>query len=447
MQAAANTYLKYIDLTILENWDVQGLLDAKFNCSDKYESARIGDFLIKSRHAVNIEDGKTYNRIAVKINNRGVVPRGTEKGVNIRTKKWYWAKAGQFIISEKGIENGAFGIIPEELDQAIVTNAFSLFDVNAKKINPQFLLLAASAKARIKRVQKGSRRANSQRMDAFLNQKIPLPKLEEQDKIASNFLNKANEAERLKNEAEDLKNKIERFVLNELGLDGNDKKQRTKSKKLQAVNYSDLVKWGGDFIGVKNNGNGIYKEVSVHELCKVGGGGTPSRNRKEYYEGGHIPWIKTGELNNEILFDTKEKITEEALKNSGAKLYKKGSIVIAMYGATIGKTAKLGLDASVNQACAVLFDINNSIVLADYLWEYLQTQRANLKKRAYGNAQPNLNAGIISNYPIPMPSIEKQKEIVDKIMSIKKEVKKLEKKSAELKQEAKMQFEKTIFNS
>src|SRR6218665_1601270 len=266
MQAAANTYLKYIDLTILENWDVQGLLDAKFNCSDKYESARIGDFLIKSRHAVNIEDGKTYNRIAVKINNRGVVPRGTEKGVNIRTKKWYWAKAGQFIISEKGIENGAFGIIPEELDQVIVTNAFSLFDVNAKKINPQFLLLAASAKARIKRVQKGSRRANSQRMDVFLNQKIPLPKLEEQDKIASNFLNKANEAERLKNEAEDLK------------------KQRTKSKKLQAVNYSDLVKWGGDFIGVKNNGNGIYKEVSVHELCQVGGGGTPSRNRKEYYE-------------------------------------------------------------------------------------------------------------------------------------------------------------------
>ncbi|PGH38635.1 MAG: restriction endonuclease subunit S, partial [Candidatus Nephrothrix sp. EaCA] len=330
----------------------------------------------------------------------------------------------------------------------IVTNAFSLFDVNAKKINPQFLLLAASAKARIKRVQKGSRRANSQRMDAFLNQKIPLPKLEEQDKIASNFLNKANEAERLKNEAEDLKNKIERFVLNELGVDGNDKKQRTKSKKLQTVNYSDLVKWGGDFIGVKNNGNGIYKEVSVHELCKVGGGGTPStRNRKEYYEGGHIPWIKTGELNNEILFDTKEKITEEALKNSGAKLYKKGSIVIAMYGATIGKTAKLGLDASVNQACAVLFDINNSIALADYLWEYLQTQRVNLKKRAYGNAQPNLNAGIISNYPIPMPSIEKQKEIVDKIMSIKKEVKKLEKKSAELKQEAKMQFEKTIFNS
>jgi type I restriction enzyme S subunit len=81
------------------------------------------------------------------------------------------------------------------------------------------------------------------------------------------------------------------------------------------------------------------------------------------------------------------------------------------------------------------------------LWEYLQIQTDNLKKLAYGSAQPNLNAGIISNYPIPIPSIEKQKEILDKIISIKKEVKTLNEKSVELKMEAEIQFEKAIFNS
>lgn len=450
MQATANKYLKYIDLILLENWSVQGLLDAKFNYSNKYEQARIGDFLIKSRNIVNIEDDKEYNRVTVKINNNGVILRDTEKGVNIGTKKQYRANAGQFIISKIDARNGAFGIIPSELDNAIVTNDFPLFDVNTKKINPQFLLLITTTKVFIKFAQScSSGTTNRQRMDIdmFLNQKIPLPKLEEQDKIVSNFLDKINNAEALKKNAEDLENKIELYFLSELGISINNKKQRVKSIGLQFVDYSDLVKWGLDFIGLKNNDNRIYKDVSINELCKISSGGTPSRSRKEYYEGGNIPWIKTGELNNDILFDTEEKITEEALKNSSAKLYKKESIIIAMYGATIGKTAKLGVEASTNQACAVLFDIDNSMVITDYLWEYLQIQTDNLKKLAYGSAQPNLNAGIISNYPISIPSIEKQKEILDKIISIKKEVKTLNEKSLELKKEAEIQFEKAIFNS
>jgi restriction endonuclease S subunit len=450
MQATTNKYIKFIDLVLLENWSVQGLLDAKFNYSNKYEQARIGDFLIKSRNVVNIEDDKEYNRVTVKINNNGVILRDTEKGVNIGTKKQYRAKAGQFIISKIDARNGAFGIIPNELDNAIVTNDFPLFDVNTKKINPQFLLLITTTKVFIKFAQScSSGTTNRQRMDIdmFLNQKIPLPKLEEQDKIVNNYLNKVNNALRLKAEAEDLENKIEIYFLGELGININEKKQRIKSIGLQFVDYSNLVKWGIDFIGLKNNYNRIYKDISINELCKISSGGTPSRSRKEYYEGGNIPWIKTGELNNEILFDTEEKITEDALKNSSAKLYKKGSVVIAMYGATIGKTAKLGVEAATNQACAVLFDIDKSIVLTDYLWEYLQMQTDNLKKLAYGSAQPNLNAGIISNYPIPIPNIEKQKEILDKIILMKKEVKILKEKSVELNNEAEIQFEKSIFNS
>lgn len=234
------------------------------------------------------------------------------------------------------------------------------------------------------------------------------------------------------------------FFLNELGISISEKEQRTKNKGLRVVNYSEIVQWGLDFIGLKKSDTRIYKDLSINQLCKISSGGTPSRSRKEYYEGGRIPWVKTGELNNQILFDTEEKITEDALKNSSAKLYKKGSLIIAMYGATIGKTAKLGVDASTNQACAVLFDIDNSIVLTDYLWEYLQIQTENLKKLAYGSAQPNLNAGIISNYPIPIPSIRKQKEILDRIISIKKEVAILKEKTLMYKQTGEIQFEDNI---
>lgn len=448
MQAINNKYLKFIDLILLENWSVQGLIDAKFNYSNKYKQARIRDFLIKSRNVVNIEDDIEYNRVTVKINNNGLILRDSVKGVYIGTKKQYRTKAGQFIISKIDARNGAFGIVPNELNNAIVTNDFPLFDINTNMINPQFLLLITTTKEFIKFAQScSSGTTNRQRMDIemFLNQKIPLPSLEEQDKIVGDYLGKISKAERSKKEAEDLENKIKTYFLDELGISINKKNQRVKSIGLQFVDYYNLVKWGLDFIGLKNDGNSIYKDVPINQLCKISSGGTPSRSRKEYYEGGNIPWIKTGELNNETLFDTEEKITNEALQNSSAKLYKKGSIIIAMYGATIGKTAKLGVEASTNQACAVLYDINNSIVITDYLWEYLQIQTNNFKKLAYGSAQPNLNAGIISNYPIPIPSIDKQKEILDKIISIKKEVKYLKEKSVKLIKAAQNQFEKTIF--
>ena len=171
------------------------------NYSKKYEQARIGDFLIKSRNVVNIEDGKEYNRVTVKINNNGVILRNTEKGINIGTKKQYRARAGQFIISKIDARNGAFGIIPNELDNAIVTNDFPLFDVNTKKINPQFLLLITTTKVFIKFAQScSSGTTNRQRMDIdmFLNQKIPLPKLDEQNNIVKDYNNKLYESERLR---------------------------------------------------------------------------------------------------------------------------------------------------------------------------------------------------------------------------------------------------------
>ena len=93
---------------------------------------------------------------------------------------------------------------------------------------------------------------------------------------------------------------------------------------------------------------------------------------------------------------TEEMITEKGLNNSSAKVYPIGSIIIAMYGATIGQTAKLGVEAATNQACAVLHCFKKE-VLNDYIWFYMRTQKDKLKKKAYGSAQPNINADIIAN--------------------------------------------------
>ena len=182
----------------------------------------------------------------------------------------------------------------------------------------------------------------------------------------------------------------------------------------------------------------------METLCKISSGGTPNRGRKDYY-GGNIPWIKTGELRNEILTDTEEKITKAGLENSSAKLYPKGSLAIAMYGATIGKTAKFGIDATTNQACAVLTRIKEDVVLTDYLWLYLQTQTDNLKAMAYGGAQPNINAGIIATYKIPIPPLDVQAEIVAEVQAQRAKIADCKTTAATLRENAITQFEQAIF--
>jgi restriction endonuclease S subunit len=440
-------YIKKVRYSNIDYWSVQYLIDSSSSYNEKFRLAKIGDFLKKNRTIIKIEDLVEYNRVTVKIKNRGVELRDIEKGENIGTKKQYLVKSGQFIVSKIDARNGSFGIVPDYLDKAIVTNDFPLFDIDKSKINPDFLLFITTTNEFIKFAQScSSGTTNRQRMDIdkFLDQNIPLPTLVEQNRIIDAYNSKLNLSKQQENEAKQLVGEIEEYLFNELGKEKEVFHKR--SKGLKFINYNEIDKWGLDFIGNNNNNKNKYKTLKIKDFCKISSGGTPSRGIKEYFKNGTIPWVKTGELTNEILYITEENITEEALKNSSAKLYDAGSIVIAMYGATIGKTAKLGIPASTNQACAVLFNIDNSKILTDYLWEYLQLQTENLKKLAYGSAQPNLNAGIISNYKIPIPPVEKQKEIFEKIYSIKTKIKQLNSLSINNKEEAISVFEKEIFN-
>ncbi|WP_261381425.1 restriction endonuclease subunit S [Paenibacillus cremeus] len=148
--------------------------------------------------------------------------------------------------------------------------------------------------------------------------------------------------------------------------------------------------------------------VTLGAVAKWGSGGTPSRSKEEYY-GGDIPWIKTGELNDSIIFDTEEKLSAIGLKNSSAKMFPADSIAIAMYGATIGKLGILGVEASCNQACAVAIPLENLYNM--YLFYYLKASKEGLVKRGQGGAQPNISQEIIKSFPIPVPPIDIQKRI------------------------------------
>lgn len=150
-------------------------------------------------------------------------------------------------------------------------------------------------------------------------------------------------------------------------------------------------------------------------LSEVGtwqSGGTPSRSNKSYY-GGNIPWLKTGDLNDGLISDIPESITEEAVANSSAKINPTGSVLIAMYGATIGKLGILTFPATTNQACCACIEFNAIIQL--YLFYFLLSQRNEFIAKGGGGAQPNISKEIIVNTFIPLPPLSEQQRIVMEI--------------------------------
>ena len=145
-----------------------------------------------------------------------------------------------------------------------------------------------------------------------------------------------------------------------------------------------------------------------------GAGSTPPRSNPNYYNG-KILWLKTGELNNGIVFDTEEKITEKAFQECSLRINKVGNVLIAMYGATIGKLAIAGKELTTNQACCGCspYLINNW-----YLFYFLMASREQFIKRGEGGAQPNISRVKLVEHLIPIPPLSEQQRIVNTIQNI-----------------------------
>lgn len=153
------------------------------------------------------------------------------------------------------------------------------------------------------------------------------------------------------------------------------------------------------------------KNARLKSFCMVGAGGTPSRDSLErYYQGGTIPWVKSGELREKIIFDTEEQITEEALRETNVKIVPAGALLLAMYGATVGRLGILGVPATTNQAvCHIIPDPMAADVR--YLFHVLSNQVSALVARGVGGAQPNISQGIVKDLSVALPPLPEQRRL------------------------------------
>ena len=217
----------------------------------------------------------------------------------------------------------------------------------------------------------------------------------------------------------------------------NDEPANVLLERIRAEKKAKLGKKYVDSYIYKSDDNCYYEKVGTNEPVRLdnlpfdipdswcwarlgnigdwGAGATPARTNSQYY-GGNIPWLKTGELNNDIIYGSEEHITDEALKECSLRYCRIGDVLIAMYGATIGKLAIAGVPLTTNQACCACTPYEG--IYNFYLFYFLMEEKDNFTQMGFGGAQPNISKEKIIKHLFPVPPYEEQKEIVSTFISI-----------------------------
>lgn len=266
--------------------------------------------------------------------------------------------------------------------------------------------------------------------DVIKNYLVPVPPLSEQKRI----IKKVSEAFSILDSIDDLQNQyafnqealksklidaaIQGKLTEQLPEDGTaeelfqsiQKEKQTLIKAGKIKKDKTLPEVSDDEIPFDIPAN--WKWVRVNDIGSWSAGETPSRSNPGYYMNGTIPWIKTGELNDGVIVGAEEYITDKAFRECSVRLNPVGSVLIAMYGATIGKVAILDVEATTNQACCacIPIEIDNK-----YLFYFLKNNKKNFLAASHGGAQPNISKDIITKSLMPLPPVKEQKRIVERL--------------------------------
>ena len=445
------SFLKTVWFTDVTQWDVIHFLATTVISKYPLESIGMHTIHITEKTKLYFEPEKEFRILGIS-NERGMFDAYSEIGKNIK-QAYIRVEDGYLAYNPYRVNVGSIGIKTDKLNNEYISPAYVVIKCK-DTILPEYLYLVLKSSTFNRIIRENTTGSVRQTLsyEKLSKIRIPVPlTIDEQRFLVEQYQASIEQAKEAKANAERIERSIFEYMTGVLGIS---EIKSTPISGLSTVLFSDIEKWGVDFLTSNQiKYNKKFPICPISSLCSTGSGGTPNRSITSYFNG-DIPWIKTGELQDEVIFDTEERITKRAIQNSGAKVYPRGSIVIAMYGQglTRGRTAKLGIDATTNQACLVLYDIDETKVLPDYLWFYLQSEYYRLRNLAYGNNQPNLSAGIVNNYPVVIPPISSadattvtQTEIIEEVNKRKAQIKGQLNKAKEFSAKAQDEFEEAVF--
>ena len=350
-----------------------------------WEEKKIGEILSEVRRSIYLEDSEKYQLVTVKRRNEGVVSRGYLLGKDILVKNYSQLKTNDYLISKRQIIHGANGIVPSELDNAIVSNEY-LVVVSNNDVRTEFLTLVSRTPSMYRKFLLSSYGVDIEKMvfnvEDWKSREITLPSLPEQTHLSLFF-------RRLDSQIAESRAVLE------------------KSRQLKKAMLAKMFPANGEKIP-KIRFKGFEGEWECRKLGEVASsysGGTPSVGNSKFY-GGNIPFIRSGEIHSS---KTELFLTQEGLENSSAKLVKQGDILYALYGATSGEVERSKINGAINQA--ILAIIPNENYDVEFISQWLKNNKENIVNLYLQGGQGNLSGEIVKKIEISFPTKKEQNAI------------------------------------
>jgi len=351
---------------------------------------------------VQIDDLSNYKRCRVQLHAQGIVLRDTVPGGEIKTKKQQVCKAGDFLVAEIDAKVGGFGIVPEELDQAIVSSHYFLFEVNEKVLNRRFLDFFIRTPAFREQVAaQGSTNYAAIRPNDVLGYKLPLPPLTEQQRIVGRI--------------EALAFKIEEARgLRQLAAEEGE----AAYPSMLEETFTKLVR--------------DYPSKQVGELCEVVRGGSPRPAGSPLYYGGSIPFIKVGDITKDegkYLYQASGSVNELGVNQS--RFIETNTLMLTNSGATLGVPKITKIAGCFNDGSQAFLNLDPSID-KEFLYYFFKSKTRWFREWvARGQGQPNLNTEMTRQMAVSVPPLSVQHHIVAYLDGLQAKVDALKKLQAE----------------
>ena len=445
-------YLSTVPFSGLFNWSVQYLNDSKIAFSKAYPMMRIGEFLKRNKTAVVIEDGVIYKRPRIRVRNGGISLRDEIFGEKIGTKNQFLISKGQFLLSKIDARNGAFGVVPEKLDEGIITGNFWTFDVDYNIVNPHYLALLTTTGAFIQFCEQASNGTTNRHYlqePLFLNIKVPVPSLEEQDKLvkAYNDIMVFIKMEEMKAIDIDLKATVN--VRNALGVAPYP--GHIEKKLVHYIDYCAIDSWSvPQILHAENSpfGKSKFACKKLSDLAFI----NPKTDLSMLSDADNMSFIPMEDISD----DYGEWVGKRNGSKSNIKGYTKfqdGDIIWARITPCMqnGKSALLSNLVNGKGYGSTEFHvvrIKSNDVLPQYIHTLLRhfDVLSDAKKYFTGSAgQQRVPTSYLENLLIPVPPLEVQKQIADEYASGIEQAKQGYNKIASYKQDLKKNFETQIF--
>jgi len=450
-------FLRFIEFEDLKNWSLYFINDRTINYNESYQLEKIGNLLFRNKTAVKIADNISYKRATIKMNAKGILLRDCVVGNKIGTKNQFLIKSNQFLISKIDARNGAFGIVPEILNDGIITGNFWTFDVNIEKINLFYLTLLSGSKPFQDLCQSasvGTTNRNYLQEKLFLDFKIPLPPLATQQELVKIYQDKINDAENKEKQADELERSIDQYLIDELGVVKYENQENCDTK-IHFIDSSQINRWGVNFLINSIRSKNILKSNKYNMFIMGNILNINPKTTFDYNEERELSFLPMNCISDKYGEVIKKEKGQSKL-SKGYTRFKNNDIVWAKITPCMenGKSAIVknltnGFGYGSTEYHIIRNDKKPKEIDINYIYHLLRMNSIRKIATYYftGSAgQQRVPADFLKLLEIPLPPLEIQEKISNHINDIKEKIKSLRLETETLRNNAKIDFENEVFS-